>query len=100
MKTVKEIAHYAYFSMLSSEQEKDIKYIVAHDLADIENKINEHTNSKLKKIINEIGEHNRINKIDYFSKKEYYPNRDYYKGFKDAMEAAIGMVKREITKKD
>lgn len=52
--TAKEIAHYAYFSMLSSEEEKDVEDIVARDLEDIENKIEEYANSKLNKIIKEI----------------------------------------------
>lgn len=86
---LKEIAHYAYFSMLSSEEEKDVEDIVARDLADIENKINEYTNSKLNKIIEEIEK-----------KGKNIAHDNWEIGFYTGLCDAITIIKREITKKD
>ena len=88
--TVSEIAHYAYFSMLSSEEEENVENIVARDLADIENKINEHTNAKLNKMIREIDSE----KAEF----QYCKLEDLT--WDDALDTAMEIIKKEITKKD
>ena len=85
MKTAKEIAHYAYFTMLSSGGEKDVEDIVARDLADIENKINEHTNSKLKRAIGEI--------------KKWKLDTQHFGTSYQIINDIIEIIEKEITKK-
>lgn len=91
---LKEIVHYAYFLMLSSDTKEQVKDIVTRDLADIENKINEHTNSKLNKIAVEIESLKRTK--DNFGSKSYNLNLDITLNV--ALDATIEIIKKEITK--
>lgn len=96
MKTVKEIAHYAYSLILSSGPEEDVEVenLVDRDLADIENKINEYTNSKLNKIVKKLEE-----KIDEDIDRGRFGHLKENSCYIGALNIAIEIIKKEITKK-